>query len=87
MKKIGEHILRSNTLSKNHSCSPENKNYCFFFVCQVDRSSRKMSEEMEMRFSTPLWGQCTQYAETALAAVSAEIVKKRRQLWSKLVLS
>lgn len=47
---------------------------------------------MEMRLSSPLWGQCTQYANRVLAAVSTEIVKKRllglnlkRLIWSKLV--
>ncbi|KAI1239882.1 Selenocysteine insertion sequence-binding protein 2, partial [Lamprotornis superbus] len=40
---------------------------------ETGRSNRKMTEEMEMRFSSPLWGQCTQYADTVLVAVSAEI--------------
>lgn len=41
-----------------------------------------MTEEMEMRLSSPLWGQCTQYANRVLAAVSTEIVKKK-MTWSK----
>lgn len=48
-------------------------------LCFPGRSNRKMTEEMEMRFSSPLWGQCTQYAGAVVVAVSAEIVKKKKR--------
>lgn len=52
MKKIGEHLLRSNMLSKNHSCSPENTNYCFCFFCQVDLAEDDWKDGNEIFIST-----------------------------------